>query len=405
MSALVVEKVTLVPGVGGYYLDETKSPPKPLTDRYRMERHPYRNSGILSVGIQVPGRDEIFWGDCIPADSAEEPLWNTRQTLEQARDLVVGCLKGKPLQSFREGDAKVSHLPWNSLRFGISQGLLGAFARHHGLMPWQIFAREWALPASPKPLPFHGASALDGHLENLLQSRFSSLPAGSPDETHRTDLRDEVKKIKAQLETLGDPSYHPTFHFDLHGMLGAQFGEDFSGLCKYLLEVEEICKPYPLRLEGPFLARDLLNQIHLFARLREVLESRGSRLELVADEWAGNLEQIHQWIHHGAAHGIHIKVPGMGSLSASLEAVELCRNAGIFSLIGGKHTEKSARITLHLAMASQADWFVVDPSVHPSEPFQWIHEETDRILTSAAHSEELPGTGIAIPKDPGGSSS
>lgn len=359
-----------------------------------------RDPDTLSVGLRVG--DRTYWGDCVLDTPGTEELGRSPDSEEQIQQ-AASSMVGMELDTYRGSQTQLRELPFAALQYGMSQALLHAFSDRRGVLPFELLSDEWSFQPATRPLTFHGSCAFEGdkNLNEFLQARLPSLPAGTAAdvkpllESRGRGLLQYVQSLRQKVEELGDPQYHPVFHFDLHGSLGDQFGEDFSGLCDYLISVERACTPYPLRLESPFLARDLLNQVHLFARLREALESRDSQIQLIADEWTHDLESIRQWLGHRAAHGIHIQVPAMGPLHHTLEAIRLCREAGVTSLLGGSHTEPSARAIVQLGMAAQPDWFVIDP-LRSQNSLKVVKEEMNRIL----HLDpQLPGTGIKLPRN------
>ena len=68
---------------------------------------------------------------------------------------------------------------------------------------------------------------------------------------------------------------------------------------------------------------------------RAAMRERGSSVELVADEWANTVEDIHEFNRAGAADMVQIKTPDLGGLHHSVEAVLDCRAHGVLAHIGG----------------------------------------------------------------------
>ena len=60
----------------------------------------------------------------------------------------------------------------------------------------------------------------------------------------------------------------------------------------YMMELEEAAKPFAIRIEGPVDAGEREGTMQALKALRAELEKRGSKLEIVADEWCNTLEDI-----------------------------------------------------------------------------------------------------------------
>jgi methylaspartate ammonia-lyase len=81
---------------------------------------------------------------------------------------------------------------------------------------------------------------------------------------------------------------------------------------------------------------------------------------------------------------IHIKMPGLGSVHNSVEAVLACREGEIGALLGGSSTETdlSARATAHVALAAQPDVVTAKPGMGIDEGITILQNEMARTLVS-----------------------
>lgn len=83
----------------------------------------------------------------------------------------------------------------------------------------------------------------------------------------------------------------------------------------------------------------------MLRRLRE----RGSRVQLIADEWTNSSEDIHLFASLGAADLVQVKCPDLGSLHHTVDAILDCHGRGVGPVLDGScaETDRSARTTAH----------------------------------------------------------
>ena len=105
-------------------------------------------------------------------------------------------------------------------------------------------------------------------------------------------------------------------------------------------------------------------------------------MELVADEWANTVDDIHEFNRAGAADMIQIKTPDLGGLHHSVDAVLDCRRHGVLAHIGGSccESDRSARACVHVALASGADQILAKPGMGVDEGLSIVANEMSRTL-------------------------
>ena len=74
--------------------------------------------------------------------------------------------------------------------------------------------------------------------------------------------------------------------------LSIVFNNDFQRIADYLNELSEIVAPFELRVEGPVGMDGREPQIEALAKIRELLDAKGSKCQIVADEWCNTLEDL-----------------------------------------------------------------------------------------------------------------
>ena len=181
--------------------------------------------------------------------------------------------------------------------------------------------------------------------------------------------------------------YSPVMHIDVYGTIGAAFGNDnYTGMADYLQQLEEIAKPFHLRIEGPMDVEEREGQMLALKALTAELDRRGSTVEIVADEWCNTLEDIKYFADNKAGHMVQIKTPDLGGINNTVEAVLYCKEKGIGAYQGGtcNETDRSAQICVQCAMATQPDQILAKPGMGVDEGFMIVYNEMQRILALRA---------------------
>jgi methylaspartate ammonia-lyase len=199
-------------------------------------------------------------------------------------------------------------------------------------------------------------------------------------------VRDRVINLRVKAD------YQPRLHFDCYGTIGEVFGGDVVKIADYLSSLADIAAPLPLRIEHPLDAGSREGQIEKMAELRRELAQRGIDVELVVDEWCNTLEDIEAFVKGEAADVIHVKMPDLGGINNTIEALLFVRAHGLKAYCGGScnETERSAQVSAHIAMACEANQILAKPGMGVDEGLQIVGNEMGRVATlSAARSREV----------------
>ncbi len=297
-----------------------------------------------------------------------------------------------------EESAAAGQLPLASthaaLCYGLSQALLGAAALARGVPMAQVIAEEWGLPLPDAPAPIHAQIGHEwrANADRLIVRGVASLPHLLIDDIEAQLGRDGsklaayVRWLSQRIGELGSPSYHPTIHLDVRGALGTICRHEPGRVLGHLYGLEMAAKPYPLRVESPLILDSREVQIAGLKTLREYVATRGWQVHIVADEWANTLDDIRAFVQAGAADMIHLKMPDLGGLHHSVEAVLTCRAAGVGACLGGScaETDLSARVAVHVALAVRPDVFMARPGLGVDEAVSLTHNEMARTLAVLA---------------------
>ena len=115
-------------------------------------------------------------------------------------------------------------------------------------------------------------------------------------------------------------------------------------------------------------------------------------MKIVADEFCNSLSDIRAFAQAGAADMIQIKMPDLGGLTESIEAVRHCHSRGVLAFLGGScnETDQSARITVHVALATGADQIYNKPGFGVDEGYMIVHNEMARAIALLARRDAQP---------------
>jgi methylaspartate ammonia-lyase len=367
----------------------------PLTPGFRAVRMP---AHALSVGLRLAD-GTVVWGDmmCVQyaAAAGREPILDVARTRDQLAGEVGARLRALRLEDLRGELEEVfapladgTRLPL-AAQYGISQAVLQAFAyRRHCTMA-EVLADAYDLPLVARAVPIYAQSGDDRRVnaQKMIMKRTPVLPHGLINSPAKFGSRGDVffeyaGWVADQVMGQNDPSYQPILHFDLYGNAGLAFDRDPARIARFIAEVEERVGPLTLHIESPADFGSVEAQITGFAAIRRELQALGSRAKIVADEWCDTFDDIRRYAEAGAADIVQIKTPDVGSVTRSLEAIQLCKRHGIGALIGGSctETEISARVCVHVAVAGQADLQLAKPGMGVDEALCIVGNEQARLL-------------------------
>ena len=368
----------------------------PLTPGFARIRMP---AVALGVGLLLED-GHVAWGDMMTvqysAAAGREPVFDRAR----AQALLDGPLKQRVLElsmvSVREDLARLfaplppdGHAVPNSVQYGLSQAVLGAYAHARRITIAEVLADAYGVTPAVRAVPIYAQSG-DERLTNvqkMVMKRVDLLPHGlinSPEKfgRHGDAFADYAAWVARQVVGADDPAYHPILHFDLYGNIGAEFALDPARIAAYIARIAAAVAPYPLQIESPADYGSTARQIEGFAMIRAELENLGCGAKIVADEWCDTLADIEQFCRRGAADIVQIKMPDVGSVTYSFEAVRLCKAHGVGAYLGGScvETDLSARISVHVAVAAGADFQLAKPGMGVDEALTIVGNEQARLL-------------------------
>jgi len=279
-----------------------------------------------------------------------------------------------------------------AVRYGVSQALLKAVALARGVTMAEVIAQEWGLPLPDSPVPIHAQCGADRHAgaDKMIARGVASLPHTLVDNIPQQLGEDGVvltryaRWLKARVQELGGEDYCPTIHLDVHGALGQIFEDELGHVLGALYALELAVHPYPLRVECPVIMEGREAQIETLKTLREYVRLRKMNVQLVADEWANTLDDIRAFVDAQAVDMIQVKMPDLGGVHNSVEAVLACQAGGVGAFLGGScaETDLSARVAVHVALATRPDIIMAKPGMGVDEGVTLVHNEMARTLAT-----------------------
>jgi len=357
-----------------------------------------------SISVMLVLEDgQVAYGDCAAVQysgaGGRDPLFLAKDFIPVIETYIKPQLVGREADNFRTLARDMEAIQVNgkrlhtAIRYGLSQALLDAVAKASGRMMCEVVADEYGCQVSETPIAIFTQSgddrydnadkmiikgaqvlphALINHVEDKLGKNGEKLAA------YVQWLRDRI------LTQRTDDSYNPVLHIDVYGTIGAAFGNNnYKAMADYIAQLEELAKPFHLRIEGPMDCDcDRETQIEALAGLTKELDDRGINVELVADEWCNTLEDIKLFADRKAGHMVQIKTPDLGGVNNTIEAVLYCKEKGIGAYQGGtcNETDRSAQVCVHCAMATKPVQILAKPGMGVDEGFMIVYNEMNRIL-------------------------
>lgn len=408
-----ISRVLATRALSGYYFDDLAAirdgavqdgffyVGEPVTPGHVRIRQPGEAISVL----MVLSDGQVAHGDAVSIQYSgvvgRDPVLLSDRYLPVVLDAVAPQFEGMELSNLREmcerleGIRVDGHQLHSGIRYGMSQALLDGLAKSRHTTMAEVVAEEWGLELNTEPIPVLAQSGDDRYLgvDKMILKRVEALPQGLFNSIAKIGDRGErlheyVAWVSSRIQRFGDQNYTPTIHVDVYGTVGKIHANQPDRIADYLAELEEAAAPYPLRVEAPVDAASRDEVLDLMVRLRSTIESRGSSVEIAADDWCNTLDDVDMFVSAGAADMIQVKTPDLGSVSRSIEAVLRCHRGGVKAFLGGtcNGTDQSSRVTVNLAMATRADLVYNKPGMGVDEGLMIVRNEMARVRLLASES-------------------
>jgi methylaspartate ammonia-lyase len=349
--------------------------------------------------VLVLDDDQTVFGDALSVEFAAAGGRKGRFTYEtQIPYLKALCekLEGVEIRGFFEmcealyDDRAPAEYRHPAVDYGVSQALLQAVAVARGRTAAEALADELGVQVAGTVVPIQVQTGEERrtNVDKAILKKADVLPHGLINDVARTFgsegqlLAEYVAWVAGRIRVYGSQDYRPELHFDVYGLPGLVFECDISRIADYLVELEGLAAPHDLAIESPIEMESRAAQIEIFGALRAALKKRGSRVNVVVDEWANTLEDIDEFVKAGAADMINVKTPDLGGVGNSAKAVLRCWKGGVRPILGGSSTDtdQSARVIAQVALACRPAWVLARPGMGVDEGVQIMRNEMCRTL-------------------------
>ncbi len=342
-------------------------------------------------------------GDCtdviLAGAAGRDRIFKPKEHLRTLENELRPRLIGRNVSRFRSNanefdalvlDGKRMHM---ALRYGVSQALLNAVAIAQRTTMAEVVADEFGTTISDKAIPILASCQRDDplQLDRTILKRPELLPHADFSTVEQIGysgekLKDYAGRIAARLTQIGGDDYRPRIHLDIYGTLGDLFANDIGKIADYLLSIADTVRPYEFIVESPIIAQSRDQQVELYSSLRSALIKRGSGVKVIVDEWCNTLEDIKIFVDEKAADFAQVKVPDLGGISNTIEAILYCKKHYFGVALGGSanETDQSARICTHIGLACRPDFMLSKPGLGVDEALMIQRNEMARTLALVA---------------------
>ncbi len=361
-----------------------------------------RQSGESISVMFILSDGQIAYGDCAAVQysgtGGRDPLFLAENFIPIIEEKIKPMYVNKEITNFKTMAEQVDKYIdpvtekkfHTAIRYGVTQAILDCVAKANKTTMAKIVAKEYNQEISSSLIPIFSQSGDDRYLnaDKMILKGAQVLPHGLINNISKLGekgenlleyikwLRERIIKLKAQED------YHPTIHLDVYGTIGNIFDNDYNKIADLFAEYEKAAHPFTLRIEGPIDLGSRQAQIEGLAELRRIVDERGIKVEIVADEWCNTFEDIKLFTEYKAGHMAQIKTPDLGGINNSIEAVIYCKEHGMGAYLGGtcNETERSAQVCANIAMATSPVQYLAKPGMGVDEGYMIVYNEMQRVL-------------------------
>jgi methylaspartate ammonia-lyase len=344
-------------------------------------KHIVQPGGAVSIMLVLED-DEVAFGDgmdvIFSGAAGRDVLFTPEDHRQFLTEILPTWLIGRDARRFRALAEEVDRRTLDgrplhtALRYGITQALLHAASLANREPMAQLIACEYGSTLATKPLPILVSASTNDwrQLDQRILKRADLLPHSSFTHVERdVGLRGEkllqyARRVVARIAQIGEPDYQPTIHLDVYGTLGELFCNNVEAIAAYLGELKNAVGNHALMVEAPVIEETRHAQIDIYQRLCAALVSTGCGTQVVVDEWCNTLDDVKAFADAGAGHLLQVKMPDLGGINNTIEAVLYARRKGLGVSLGGSlnETDQSSRITAHIGLACQPTYLFAKPS-------------------------------------------
>lgn len=405
-----IKQVLFTKSYTGFYFDDQKAIKndaihdgflyigEPQTQGFEKVRVP---GEAISIQLILDNKD-IAVGDCAAVQysgaGGRDPLFLAKHYIPIMETHIKPLLVGLTLTTFKDTmrlidnykiDGKRLH---TAIRYGLSQAILSAISLKEKKSMAEVIRDEYNPTLKDLiSIPIFAQTGDDRYtnVDKMILKEVESLPHALINNV-KEKLGLHGEKLIAYIEWLKNriltqrlrDDYNPIIHIDVYGTVGIAFHDDMHKIVSYCRDLEEAASPFKLRLEGPFDQGNREDTMLALQKLTALLDRENISVEIVADEWCNNLDDIKYFADHKAGHVLQIKTPDLGGLHHIAEAILYCKEKGIGAYCGGtcNETNLSAIATTHVAIGAGADLCLAKPGMDVDSGYMIVKNEMERTI-------------------------
>ena len=413
-----VKEILCVPGLTGFFVDDQAAilagaghdgfdyVGKPMTPGFSSIRQAGQS---LSVLLLLDNGD-VAYGDCAVVQysgaGGREPLFDSEAAAKIILKYVLPVLQDRTVESFRELAEEVdrlevagSRLP-ASIRYGVTQALLDASAKARAITMAEVIRDEYQTGIDITIVPMHTQSGDERYtnVDKMILKEAGVLPHGLINNMASKLGKDgEIFKeyvgwVRDRILALRkNQAYNPVLQFDVYGTIGQAFNSDVERCADYLVELGKVASPFQLRIEHVIDGKSVAGQVKVSKELRNAIKARGSSVQIIVDEWCNTLDDIRLFVAEQAADVIHVKMPDLGGVNNTIEALLLIHQSGLGGYCGGtcNETDRSAQVSAHIAMACGAIQILAKPGMGVDEGMMIVGNEMARTAALVEYRKQI----------------
>ncbi len=345
---------------------------------------------------------QVGYGDCAAVQysgtGGRDPLFLADDYIPFLESEIKPKLIGESVDLFKPLAEKYDRMLvggkklHTAIRYGLTQAFLSATAVSHNVTMAEIVRKEYGIIESKyETVPVFTQSGDDRYtnVDKMILKEADVLPHGLINNMETKLGRNGellvkyVEWLKNRINTYKQrEDYKPILHIDVYGVIGTAFDNDIDKIVDYLIKLEETASPLHIRIEGPIDGGNKEDTIYYLKKITEELDKKGSKLEIVADEWCNTLEDIVDFANEKAGHMLQIKTPDLGGVNNVIEAIMYCNKVGIGSYCGGtcNETNVSAEVSTNIAVACMATQCLAKPGMGVDAGYMIVKNEMNRII-------------------------
>lgn len=345
---------------------------------------------------------QVAYGDCAAVQysgtGGRDPLFLAADYIPVIEREYRPMFVGKEITTFKEMAEKADHhidsatgKPMHTAaRYGVTQAILDAVAKSQKKLMAEVVAEEYGQKLSEKPIPIFSQSGDDRYLnaDKMILKGSAILPHALFNNLEK--LGEKGEKLHAYVGWLRDRiakispfvGYDPVFHIDVYGTIAVAFNNDIEAIVNYIGTLEKAAAPHKLRIEGPIDTGERESQIKALAEITRLINEKGIKVEIVADEWCNTVEDVIEFTDRKAGHMAQIKTPDLGGINNTVNAILYCKEHGMGAYLGGtcNETDRSGQVCMHIGIATTPVQVLAKPGMGVDEGYMIVFNEMNRII-------------------------